>query len=272
MTYNLMYNEAHNDFELFFDGKPNEAIRTALKALGMRWHGKEKYWYGAKNSDEQTIREAIENASNRSEDTAVTSAETPDDKAEQKRLKDLYISLIATEVWKNDNRMVDFVRKETARVVELQSGALIAIEKPRIETDFCFGYSDSAYDTADYDRAQNMAHHAATSEDYFIKQNLKHFDEIEQEFIDYNVYSARSYSGTSENTRLHCLRFVRDFDYHYQLSDEERKKLHPLTAKDLENVLAAYRLEREAFKKRLNAYLKRYGMSKVHAWSYWRDE
>ena len=39
MTYTINTNAEFNSLEIFFDGKPNEAIRNALKELKFRWHG-----------------------------------------------------------------------------------------------------------------------------------------------------------------------------------------------------------------------------------------
>ena len=43
--------------EVYFDGKPSEEVRNALKALKFRWHGQKKCWYGY--AEEHTIVNAI---------------------------------------------------------------------------------------------------------------------------------------------------------------------------------------------------------------------
>ena len=58
MTYTINTNTQYNSLEIFFDGKPNETIRNALKELRFRWHGVKKCWYGY--ADEATARAAIE--------------------------------------------------------------------------------------------------------------------------------------------------------------------------------------------------------------------
>lgn len=60
--YTIANNEQFKSIEITFDGKPSEKIREALKALRFRWHGVRRVWYGY--TDEQTAREAIENAEN----------------------------------------------------------------------------------------------------------------------------------------------------------------------------------------------------------------
>lgn len=46
VNYTITENAKFGSREVRFDGKPSEAVRTALKALKLRWHGAEKCWYG----------------------------------------------------------------------------------------------------------------------------------------------------------------------------------------------------------------------------------
>ena len=59
MEYTITKNEQFNSVEVVFDGKPEAAVRDALKALRFRWHGQKKCWYGYKTEAE--VRDAIEN-------------------------------------------------------------------------------------------------------------------------------------------------------------------------------------------------------------------
>ena len=189
----------------------------------------------------------------------------------QKELKQLYAQILTTDVWHKDIKMVDYCVNKTAYIVELQNGDIIPIEKPRIEKDFCFGYSDSRYDTEDYDRASDMANHASTSENYFITKNLKDIDntiaELEGEKLNYFQYYIRiSYTGQPDNSKLKALHQLH-FD-----KEIEGKDYNKLEGENLKRVIEGYKIVKTDFEKRLKTYLKRYGMSKVKAWSYWRDE
>ena len=84
-------------------------------------------------------------------------------------LKPVYRKLIE-QVWKDDTNMVDYCMRKVEVLSQLDNGIIFFIEKQKIEKNFCFGYSDSAYDTEDYDRANAMAFHARTSEQYFTEQ------------------------------------------------------------------------------------------------------
>lgn len=57
MTYEITNNTQYGSIEIYFDGKPAQAIRDALKQLHFRWHGVKKCWYGF--AAESVARDAI---------------------------------------------------------------------------------------------------------------------------------------------------------------------------------------------------------------------
>ena len=57
MTYEIRNNAQFNSTEIYFDGKPSEAVRDALKAHKFRWHSVKRCWYGY--ASEETIAAAI---------------------------------------------------------------------------------------------------------------------------------------------------------------------------------------------------------------------
>lgn len=183
----------------------------------------------------------------------------------QKELKELLKNILENEIW-NSEKMVNHCLKEVAYIVELENGDIIAIDKPRIEKDFCFGYSDSRYDTKDYDRANNMADHAKTSTDYFIKENLKDINRTINNLEGKNkYYTGIQYTGQSNNSKLKAL-------YQFRFDDEIDESIYNrLEGENRQRVIEGYKIVKANFEKRLNTYLKRYGLSKVNTWSYWRD-
>ena len=185
-------------------------------------------------------------------------------KKEQAALKQEYLDLLSREVWPNDPHMIDYCRKKIAFVVRLESGGLIEINKPSIETNFCFGYSDSSCNTDDYDRANQMADYAARNEEYFIEKKMQKI-KIRIESLEKNqFYSRNRYNGTSSDSSIQ--RLVR-CPFPGDLPDGAQL----ITEKDRAALIEAWEMVGQDFRKRLSTYLKRYGMSKVHAWSYWRD-
>ena len=79
----------------------------------------------------------------------------------QKELKAVYTEELK-KVW-NDDKMVKHCSKSTAFVIE-HNGALYGIEKPKIETSFCFGYGiNGIADTEQEQTAETMAETARKS-------------------------------------------------------------------------------------------------------------
>lgn len=186
----------------------------------------------------------------------------------QKELKQRYADILSAEVWK-DPKMVDYCVKKTAHIVELVNGDIVAIEKPSIQKNFCFGYSDSRYDTEDFDRANDMAEHARNSVDYFMSENLKGINETIDSLEGKGRHNwewrvAIPYYGQSKDSKLRSIWCVDIW--------ESRGKEYPLLeGEDLQRVIEGYKVVKADFEKRLNTYLKRYGLSKVNSWSYWQD-
>lgn len=188
----------------------------------------------------------------------------------QKELKQKYAEILAADVWGQDSKMIEFCVKEAGHIVELENGDIIPIKKPNIEKNFCFGYRDSRYDTVEYDRANAAADHAKKSVDYFLKENLKGINEkiamLEGKDADRIEFRIRiPYNGQPENSQLKTI------DQYYRWDDRGQSKYQLLEGEDLQRVIEGYKIVKAAFEKRLASYLKRYGLSKVHSWSYWQD-
>lgn len=194
---------------------------------------------------------------------------------EQKEAKARYIDIVMRETWGNDDGMRKHYEKTLFTAVELSKGYLIPIEKSSIKKSFCFGYSLSRYDTEDYDRANEQAEHAASSVDYFIAENLKPVDDYiksleEMETRRYIPIIRTHYNRAPKDTVIKCVDWVKDWEYsEYTEAQKAEKEL--LTEADAQIIIEALKAEREDFIKRLQAYLKRYGLTKINTWSYWQD-
>lgn len=69
--YRIQKNSKYNSIEVYFDSKPADTVRLALKRLKMRWHFEKKCWYGY--ADENSIISAIiENAPEEQPATVLT--------------------------------------------------------------------------------------------------------------------------------------------------------------------------------------------------------
>jgi hypothetical protein len=167
-----------------------------------------------------------------------------------------------------DTHMVDYCVKKAAYIVELDNGDYYVIDKPDIEKDFCFGYGYCGIsDEEDYRQAADMAAHARTNENYFIKKNMEPLNRWIKDLQDLGTYAVtkrKNYMGQDDSCQLMNLSFIHVWDI-----DPEKTK--QLTDKERAAVIAGYEEVKKQFTKRLNTYLKRYGLTKVHSWTYLSD-
>ena len=195
---------------------------------------------------------------------------------DQKTLKAQYMDIISTEVWPKSPDMIKYADKKAAWIVEINNGDIVEIEKPSIDKNFCFGYGYCGVSTEeDSDRAHKAANYAATHEDYFLKKNLEGLDSIIKDLQDDNLeaYKFLNYCSQQSGSKLKSFRITRLGNnpeyapgYWSNLRD-----LEPLTKEERQELVKGYEEVRKAFVKRLNTYLKRYGLSKVRTWTYLSD-
>lgn len=191
-------------------------------------------------------------------------------KESQKKLKEEFKDLMA-DVWGKDTHMIEYCTKETDLIIKTSQGFILDIEKPKIETRFCFGYHD--YVEGDYESANDMADYAETNFDYFRKENLKQVQDTIDWLSDDNnkLYFQNHYYSQTKDILKSITSFQR-WDEPADIFNKVYEKYKPVPDEDRQLLIKAYELEKERFSKRVETYLKRYGLSKVHAWSYWADE
>lgn len=177
----------------------------------------------------------------------------------QTKLRKEYLELVAREE-ENPEKWVPYYDKRAGHFAKLSNGGIFAIERPSICTEFCFG--ESGYD---YDDAQRAAQHARTDSEYFKAENLRNFSEwievLERGTWRGGPARVFSYLTAGGFARLEIRRPYR----------EQYAAGSPITDEDRAKLLDAYRAAYAALEKRLDTYLKRYGLSKLHVWTYWRD-
>lgn len=176
------------------------------------------------------------------------------------------------KIWVSEH-MRSYCLKEVSNCVRTSFGGLIIFEKPKIETNFCFGYHDSMTDTESYDAANDACENFG--EKQFLKKNLAEMQHA-LELYEYStkhegpavkqLYFARKYSSSNIYKDL----FLNEYD----VKDKAWMfdGLTKATEEDLQKCYAAQKQEYERFEKRLKSYLKRYGTKKLQTWTYWADE
>lgn len=265
MTYAL--NQELNGIEISFDKKPDSDTLTALKNQGFRWHRQKKVWYAKQTTGRLNFTRAL---------TEGRTTEKQDGTIDQDALKALYKEEVS-KVWKSP-KMIDYCMKKVEYIIPLADGDITEIDKPSIETHFCFGYGQNGISTEeDYDRANDMMHHADTNEQYFINENLKSIDETIESLKNPTAvwYKRLHYNGQQEGSALKGISVASDRQiYNYGQPEgtwEGCRECKVLTNQERQAVLTGYEAVRASFVKRLNTYLKRYGLTKLHTWTYLVD-
>lgn len=177
-----------------------------------------------------------------------------------------------------DNWTADYESKNVEVAIKLNDGSYLTVEKPRIQTRFCYGYGCNLISTQDEEeRADSLKSAISNDEEFFINENLRKWDyhnSIELLESDtphivletaHNIESfATIYRGDGRELVEKDGKLVDCYEpgYRYDriLTDEE-KALY----------LEALKYTRESFIKRLKTYLKRYGLSKIVSWTYLVD-
>lgn len=180
-----------------------------------------------------------------------------------KELKEKFIEAIKKD-WHSPS-MQKYCIGELSNGYELQNGFLVEFTKPRIKKDFCFGAGyNGVVDEESWNNANDMAHYARTSEEYFIKENFdENFENIERVLnseekiyvLPYESYTNISYLKTEKYMLIYA-------------TDKEKDIAIEIPRIDRENLKTVLKEEKEKFMKRLNTYLKKYGLSKINSWSY----
>lgn len=197
----------------------------------------------------------------------------------QKELKEAYMKVIIEEVWIDNRHMQEFARKECAYIVELSNGNIISLKKPEIQKDFCFGMGMyGTYTQEEFERAEGMAEKARTSVNYFIQKNMEQVtDEIKylKECLkrEKECYTFTQYSGQPDKSILKSYNTVRIYDNpEYCFGRWSNcKDIEKLDNNNIQAIIDGLEEVGKAFMKRLNTYLKKYGLEKLNVWTYCRD-
>ena len=168
---------------------------------------------------------------------------------------------------KENEYMKKYYRNAVEQICKIRDGYFF-IDKPRIKTSFCFGAGWNGVSSLEEDEiAGDLAYQARTNEDYFLEENLKELNKrikvLEDSLIsdtdsfDKAVLIKNGFNQYSITARRHA-----------EYWDEEYMEA---TEKEVKEILSLYVSVRENFKRRLSVYLKKYGLTKIHSWTYLRD-
>lgn len=215
-------------------------IKNDLKRLGGTWFRKEQGWLFPLSK-----KESVSAYLNGAE------IEAKPNEPKDNRFSDWLKEFINTEC-KNDSD-TKYYNKEYVGAIKID-GHFYLIDKPSIENKFCF--HDEG---ADYEFYKELHADESKMRQYFIDRNESSF--------------TRMIDGIKNGEDVE----IRTSDYMHQLAvyvgrhyyDPQQGR--PATEEEKKLILEGLQFGLDKFRTRLNAYLKRYGLSKLHTWTYWAD-
>ena len=245
-------NTEKNGLELIFDSIPSAATRDTLKAQGWRWSRFGGFWYNRHTpQNEQTAR-----------DLADGKAPTP---AQPKNAPAAKKSAFTTD------KVADKCARGVLGYVKLSGGEYIPFERHKIQTRLCFGYDELCTDTVT--QAQRNRDSATTDYSYFERLQCGQIDReiatIEQ------AIKTRQEIAAGEPFSPNRLVYIVANDWRggnvagWQAWNPQNKPIDQAASMDdLRAILAGLKEQREHIQKASATYWKRFGGSKLHAWTY----
>lgn len=168
------------------------------------------------------------------------------------------------KVWKKDKHMIDYCVNKASALIHLHD-CIVVFDKPSIETRFCFG--ESGYD---YEEVQNTCHAMSKSETYFLTENMGStyaYSLLKCIQDDYPIYiKHNTYYNQPDSCIIGHLQAYTPYEARFGEPEGEL-----ISGDDLQALIQVLSEEQEKFYKRLQTYLKRYGLSKCRYWTYWLD-
>ena len=230
-----------------------KAVKESLKKMGGRFNGKLSCGAGWIFSNK--MREEVERFISSGEVTERVRQErnTPAEGSQ-------FVSWLNEFLTTCDKSDVDYYKKYAVGAIKLHDGYYL-IDKPSIDNRFCFHDEGPQYEFYKELMADKETRLAA----YFKSENLAGFDNKIERITKGDRYNndKRVWWYASGTEHKVCLQFYSD---HW---DDDKKIL--CTDEEKALILKGLKFGREMFEKRLDAYLKRYGTSKLHTWTYWAD-
>ncbi len=154
-----------------------------------------------------------------------------------------------------------------AAAIKIKDGYFLTFDKPEIEKAFCFGYSNFGQGMTQEEAEEICANFG---EKEFKESNLSSFDEVYEYraklldmmrrdiTLETYEYSNLGYTGCSITSDPNPGSGI-------TLKGEEADRF-------CEEYKATVAKLRADFEKKIDSYLKRYGVSKIRKWTFWADE
>ena len=148
----------------------------------------------------------------------------------------------------------EYYKSRFATGIRFPEGVYL-FQKPRIENDFCF-----RDEGPEYDYYKELCNDKKLLEEHFIAHNMEQVREPKE---GENMYIIKDSWSTDGQV------YIRWSNYPYIPARDQI--VREATEREEQEYRLQLRAVRAEFGKRIDKYLKRFGTSKLHIWSYWAD-
>lgn len=156
-----------------------------------------------------------------------------------------------------------YYKKQYSIVLKMEDGIYIPIEKSKIENRFCFHDEGPGYELY-----KKVTETELTLKKYFLNRNLNELKSNIENFSN-PQNGKKVWIDIWDSKSEQCTVAVYD-DYSYD-RNKGTYGHREATPNEIGMIIEAYKIELSNFEKRLQTYLKRYGVSKIDTWTYWAD-
>ena len=167
--------------------------------------------------------------------------------------------------------------KDASEIMMTDCGVILVFDKPHVDAG-TFWFHDEG---PNYEYYKQVTDNDETKKEYFLRQNLHEYDDLikgmteRKDRFGYELVPVFHEHEWCSKGLLGWANEVRMMEEHRVREDEQdprtRNCVHRMTESDAKKALAILKSERAKFEKRLHAYLKRYGLSKIRFGTYWAD-
>lgn len=244
-------NTEKNGLEITFPEMPNKTTRETLKANGWRWSRFGGFWYNRNTPENEQMARDLSDGKAPIMPSAPATRKSPF----------------------TSDKVIDRYIKDVIGYVKLSSGQYVPFEKSKILTHLCFGYDELIPETVDQAGRNRSA--AVNKYDYFEKCQTAEIDrdiaQIERALAaqnemakgGINCFSMSDFIWTAPNDwRGDKIAIWRRWNPNDETIDQALK------ADDLRAILDGLKAQKEYKQKQARIYWKRFGGSKLHAWTY----
>lgn len=273
-------NTEKNGIEIRFAEKPSPSVIAELKANRWRWSRFGGCWYNFANEENRAFAKAIAGGApvpnpsvEKSAPSQVQSAIKALEENAKQSLAEYRAWLVAdpkriADIWKHD---VEGHMKDLVGAVRLDNGSWLKFDKPTIKTSYCHGEDDRGQGD---EGPGTIAFAEKCCAGFRSEIGFKNHNHVKSQFNEGrgDVYAYPCFQR--ENWRVVCgdgrarletvqvlERYRRDWkETTTEVSEKEWKAIRSMEA-----------WRAISMRRRVNAYWKRFGSSKLRTWTYWTE-